>query len=340
MMRLPRFRYYAPRTVAEAARILADHGPDAALVAGGTDLLPNMKRRHQTPKVLVGMRAIAGLAAVDGTPQSGLRVGAMITLTRLAQDASIRAAHPAVAYAAGTVSTPLLRNMGTLGGNLCLDTRCNYYDQSYEWRKSIDFCMKKDGAICWVAPGSDHCLAVQSSDTSPVLCALGARLTLVSTRGTREIETTDLYNDDGIRYLTKAPDEILTHVTLPAPSQPTSGGTRCAYWKLRRRGSFDFPVLSAAARVDLDKGGAVTRARIFFGGAGSRPMEVPAAASVLVGKKPTPELIEQAASLTTGVAKPMDNTDFAAGWRKQMARVYAKRALLEATGLGPAQGRA
>jgi 4-hydroxybenzoyl-CoA reductase subunit beta len=335
MMRLPRFRYFAPTSLTEAAKILAAEGPTAAVVAGGTDLYPNMKRRHQTPKVLVGMRKIPGTAEVAGSAEQGFVIGPMITLTRLGQHAGLRAAFPALTFAAGTVSTPLLRNMGTLGGNICLDTRCNYYDQGYEWRKSIQFCMKKDGDICWVAPGSDKCLAVSSTDTAPVLCALEARLTLQSVRGTREIAATELFSDDGIHYLTKAPDEVLTRIALPPRN-----GTRCAYWKLRRRGSFDFPVLAVAARVDLDHGGVVTKASLFFGGAGSRPMEAKAAAAVLVGRKPSAELIEQAATLAAGTARPMDNTDLVAGWRKQMARVFAQRALLEATGLGPAQGRA
>ena len=335
MMRLPRFRYLAPASLAEAAQMLHQEGPTAAVVAGGTDLYPNMKRRHQTPKVLVGMRRIPGIAEVTGSAERGFAIGPMITLTRLGQHAALRQAFPALAFAAGTVSTPLLRNMGTLGGNICLDTRCNYYDQNYEWRKSIHFCMKKDGDTCWVAPGSDKCLAVSSTDTAPVLCALGAKLTLQSVRGTREIEATELYRDDGIQYRTKAPDESLTRIALPPLN-----GTRCAYWKLRRRGSFDFPVLAAAARVDLDRGGVVTKASLYFGGAGSRPMAAKAAAALLVGNKPTVALIEQAAAAAVANARPMDNTDLVANWRKQMARVYAQRALLEATGLGPAQGRA
>jgi 4-hydroxybenzoyl-CoA reductase subunit beta len=335
MMRLPKFRWFAPRTVAEAAKLIAELGPEAAVVAGGTDLYPNMKRRHQTPKALVALRRVDGLARVTGSPRDGLEIGPCVTLSALARDSRVRETHPALAYAAGTVSTPLLRNMGTLGGNICLDTRCNYYDQSYEWRKSIDFCMKKDGEICWVAPGSSRCLAITSSDTAPVLCALGARLTLTASSGEREIEAMELFNDDGIRYLTKKQDEILTRISLPPPN-----GTRCAYWKLRRRGSFDFPILGVAARLDLAGGAEIERARIFFTGVHSKPTEAVEAGRLLEGKRATHELLAAAAERAGAIARPFDNTDLAAGWRKQMATVFAQKALLEAAGLGPPQGRA
>ena len=156
--------------------------------------------------------------------------------------------------------------MGTLGGNLCLDTRCNYYDQNYEWRKAIDFCLKKDGRICWVATSSPKCLAVSSTDTAPMLQALGASVTLVSARESRVIALADLYANDGMQYLNRRSDEILTSVRLPSPE-----GWRSAYWKLRRRGSFDFPVAAAAAAVRFD-GARIADARIVLGAVASKPM--------------------------------------------------------------------
>src|SRR5262249_54002220 len=153
-----------------------------------------------------------------------------------------------------------LRNMGTIGGNLCLDTRCNYYDQNYEWRKAIDFCMKKDGETCWVATSSPKCLAVSSTDTAPALIALGASVTLLSASGTRTVPVEALYSNDGIHYLTRRPDEILTSVRVPRLA-----GWRSTYWKLRRRGSFDFPVLSVAAAARFAKDGTIEDARIVLG---------------------------------------------------------------------------
>jgi 4-hydroxybenzoyl-CoA reductase subunit beta len=190
MLRLPEFRYLAAKSAAEAAAVLADHGPEAMPVAGGTDLYPNMKRRQMTPKVLVGLRGLPGAAAIEANGH--LTLGAMATLTEVEHDAAIRAGWPALARAAGLVSSPPLRNAGTIGGNLCVDTRCNYYNQTEFWRRSIGYCMKRDGDVCLVAPGSDVCWAVSSSDTAPVMIALEAEVELVGSRGQRRIPVAQL----------------------------------------------------------------------------------------------------------------------------------------------------
>jgi 4-hydroxybenzoyl-CoA reductase subunit beta len=330
MMRLPRFRYLAPRALSEAAAALADLGAEAAVLAGGTDLFPNMKRRQQTPGTVLALRGITALRArsIDPArgPARGLTVGALTALSALEHDRAIAGAWPALSRAASLVATPPLRNMGTIGGNLCLDTRCSYYDQGHEWRTAIGYCMKKDGDICWVAPGSRRCWAVSSSDTAPVLCALGAEVTLVSTAGERRIAVSDLFADDGIHHLTRRPDEILAEVHVPAPAD----GERASYVKLRRRGSFDFPVLGVAVRARLGTGGAVESARIFVGGTGSRPQEARAAATFLTGRVLGDEdVLREAAGLIAHIAKPMQNTDFSLSWRKTVAREYAARALRE-----------
>jgi 4-hydroxybenzoyl-CoA reductase subunit beta len=322
MMRLPRFRYLAPRTVAEAAAILAGEGPEAMAVAGGTDLYPNMKRRHQVPKVVVGLRRIETLRGVRRSRRGGgLWIGPATTLTDLEREPRLRDGYPGLRQAIGSIATPILRNMGTLGGNICLDTRCNYYDQTWEWRRAIDFCMKCDGDTCWVAPGSEVCLAVNSSDTAPVLCALGARLLLVSRRGERTIEARDLYRPDGIRYLAKRPDEIVAGVELPPP-----GRHRSAYRKLRRRGAFDFPVLGVAACLRLE-GGVVADARLWLGAVSMAPLEAAEAQKALAGRPLTEETIAAAARLAYPRAKPVDNTDFTVRWRKEMTRRYVADAL-------------
>jgi 4-hydroxybenzoyl-CoA reductase subunit beta len=327
MMRLPPFTYLAPRGLGEAARLLAEHGPEAMVVAGGTDLYPNMKRRQFEPRVLVGLRGIRELAGISGSARAGLQIGAGATLTRVAAHPEVATHYPALARAAGVVSTPQLRNMGTLGGNVCVDTRCNYYNQSYEWRKAIGFCLKKDGDICLVAPGSRRCWAVSSSDTAPVLWALGAELTLVGARGERRIPVAALYQDDGIQYLGKAPDEIVAEIRLPGVD-----GWRATYWKLRRRGAFDFPVLGVAAAVRMED--EVCRdARIVLGAVASTPREAPEAARALVGERLTPEVIDRAAEAAAKPSKPLDNTDLVYHYRKKMTRVYVARALRELAGL-------
>jgi 4-hydroxybenzoyl-CoA reductase subunit beta len=214
--------------------------------------------------------------------------------------------------------------MGTIGGNLLLDTRCNYYDQNYEWRKGINFCLKKDGDVCWVAPGSSKCWAVQSSDLVPVMVAIGAKLRLASTLGERMVDAAGLYNDDGIDYLHKRPDELLVAIELP----PTNGW-RASYQKLRRRGAFDFPVLGVAACVHLDSAHVVTEAKLVLGGIAPSPIEIKDASTILQGKPLDSTQIEAAAEAAYVKARPLDNTDFVYQWRKQMARQYTLRALNE-----------
>jgi len=343
MMRLPRFRFVSPRSVAEAADILASaRAGDAMIVAGGTDLIPNMKRRQQTPATLVGLRRIPELRAIrrgdsptidqaePGTASDvGLAIGAGVTLTDLIRALSeLRSPGlDGLRQAAAQVATPPLRNMGTIGGNLCLDTRCNYYDQNYEWRKAIDFCMKKDGQICWVATSSPRCLAVSSTDTAPALMALGASVTLTSTGGTRTVPIASLYQNDGIRYLTRAPAEILTSIRLPRLDR-----WRSTYWKLRRRGAFDFPVLSVAAAANVRVDGTVEEARIVLGAVASCPLESTQAASILRGERLTDERIAAAAERAAQPARPMDNTDFSLVWRKRMAKAFVTYALRELRG--------
>jgi len=333
MMRLPQFRFHAPRTVREAADLLASASPgDAMIVAGGTDLLPNMKRRQQVPSTLIGLRRIAELRVLsDG---DGLAVGAGVTLSAIVADERVRRAYTGLWQAASQVATPLLRNMGTVGGNLCLDTRCNYYDQNYEWRKAIDFCMKKDdraperGApqVCWVATSSPKCLAVSSSDTAPMLMALGASVDLASAAGVRSMPLADLYRNDGIHYLTRRPDEILTSVRVPP-----ADGWKSTYWKLRRRGSFDFPVLSVAAAAKMS-GETVEAARIVLGAVASRPVASETAAAALIGRRLTDDVIAEAAELAAVPSRPMDNTDFPLVWRKRVTRDFVSYALRELRG--------
>ena len=326
MLRLPPFTYLPSRTVADAIKYISDHGSDAMLVAGGTDLYPNMKRRQFEPKVLVGLRGIRELVGVHAN-RGGLTIGAGTTLTRVAEHADVLRDYPALATAAGLVSSPQLRNMGTIGGNVCVDTRCNYYNQSQPWRKAIGFCMKKDGDICLVAPGSPRCWAVSSSDTAPALWSLGAQVRLAGPKGERLIPIGALYQDDGIAYLAKQADEIVTDIVLP-PAE----GWRSAYLKLRRRGSFDFPVLGVAVAVKLD-GDVARDVRIVLGAVASQPRDAADAARLLVGERLTPEVIARVADKAAGPSKPLDNTDFTHPYRKKMTRVFVTRALRKIAGL-------
>jgi 4-hydroxybenzoyl-CoA reductase subunit beta len=325
MMRLPLFHFRAPRTIEEAAKVLAGEGPSALPIAGGTDLLPNMKRRQQVPKTLLSLRHIPALTQVRFNGSSQL--GGCLTLTEIADDPRLRNAFTALAQAASQVATPHIRNMATLGGNLCLDTRCNYYDQTYEWRKSINFCLKKDGSTCWVAPASPKCMAVSSTDTAPALIALGARIRLVSASGERELPLSDLYQSDGLHYLTRRHDELLTEILID-----DRRAWRSTYWKLRRRGSFDFPVLSVAAAARFSTSGVIEHANIVIGSTASRPLVAAAAAQFLIGRSLDAETIAQAAALACKIAKPLDNTDFDMSWRKKVTTEFVTYALRELRG--------
>ncbi len=335
MLRLPPFDYYGVQSVEEAVKLLSDHGPEATVVAGGTDLFPKMKRRQMEPRVLVGLRGIRELYGIQPQEDGGYRLGPMATLTQVSLHPALRTAYPGLTYAAGVVSSPQLRNAGTIGGNLCVDTRCTYYDQSYHWRKAINFCMKKDGEVCWVAPGSPRCWAVSSSDTAPVFVALGARVRLVGPEGERVIPVRELYGRDGINFLAgKRPDEIITDILLP-PAE----GWESVYLKLRRRGSFDFPILGVAVALRRNEDGTVADARIVLGAVESYPLEVPDAAALLVGNRLEPEVIEAAAKACFKPARPLDNTDLTLYYRKKMVPVYVARALRQLAGQPSDQAR-
>jgi len=330
MLRLPHFRMVEPTTWTEAAKLLREHGAAGSdiasgtsnvpvmLIAGGTDLFPNMKRRQFTPQVLISLGRVKGAREISNG--SGLHIAAGATLTEVASDPTVRAKYAALAQAAGVVSTPQLRNMGTIGGNLCLDTRCNWYDQSLFWRTAEGYCMKTHpSVVCRVALSSPRCLAVASADTVPALIALGAKVTVENAGGRRELDLAELYREDGIRYLAIGRDDVVVSVTLPDAT-----GWRSTYLKLRDRNSFDFPIAGVAVAVRLD-GNTVTEARIAVTALGSRPVAVDAKA--LVGSKLDDDAIAAAADAVHKTARPMDNTSGTISQRKRAARVFTERAL-------------
>jgi 4-hydroxybenzoyl-CoA reductase subunit beta len=332
MLRLPRFQLQVPATVEDAALLLREHraaeqdaaksgtpGITVMLVAGGTDLYPNMKRRQFTPRTLIALGKALPRGIHNGTT---LTIGAGATLTAVASDTRVLSGYRALAESAIAISTPQLRNMGTLGGNLCLDTRCNWYDQSLFWRTAEGMCMKTDPTVvCRVAPSSPRCLAVASADTVPALLALGASVRVVNADGERTIALADMYREDGISHLTIGRDDIVTEVVLPP-----SDGWRSTYLKLRDRGSFDFPILGLAAAVRMD-GGVVREARLAMTAVGSRPTLVDAAAAALVGSRLEDDAIAAAAEAAHKIARPMDNTSGTIAQRKKTVPVFATRAL-------------
>lgn len=331
MLRLPSFQFRMPDHLDEVGKILEAEGSSARVVAGGTDLWPNMKRRVQKAQTVVSLMRIPALRSIEDLPDGGLRIGATTHLNEIVRDPRVSDRYPALQRAVASISAPALRNMGTIGGNLCLDTRCTYYNQSEEWRQAINYCMKEEGETCWVAPSSPRCWAVASGDSAPMLCALGAEVTLQSRQlGSRSLPVSDLFRDDGIDYLKKRADEILTTIDL----SPDARAEKCrtSFWKLRRRGGIDFAVLSVAVALWMD-GETISRARVYLGAVASLPAPAIECMQILEGQRPDPELISEAARLARRVATPLDNTDFRAQWRGVMVERYTEAALREALGL-------
>lgn len=299
------------------------------VVAGGTDVYPKMKRGQFTPRHVVSLRNLRELRGIR-QDKDGFWIGAGESLTAVSSHRLIAKHFPALAHAAESVSTPQLRNMGTIGGNVLVDTRCNYYDQTFFWRQAVGFCMKKDGDICLVAPGSAKCLAIASSDTAPVLLSLGAEAVLVSKQGERRVKLDELYIDDGMHFLGKQQDEALKALLIP---QQALGG-RNVYLKLRRRGSFDFPILGVAATMDIDERGECRDARVVLTAVASAPKVIPEATTLLQGRRVTKELIDAVADAAAKTAHPLDNADLDYWYRKRMAKVYTQRALAQLAGIG------
>src|SRR5207237_7908295 len=249
-MSLPTFKLLRPRTVEEAVSMLHRYQDDIHICAGGTDLLPSMKQRLFTPKFLMDIRGIDGLERIRVTPGLGVELGALTTLSAVEDSEFIRKNYPVLHEAVKTVASPILRNMGTMGGNICLDTRCVWYNQSLTWRKSCGFCIKKDGDLCHVAPGGTKCWAAFSADTPPALLCLNAEIELAGPNGVQRLPLRDLYTGEGDARLKLANNELLTRSFLPESSR----GWRGAYVKLRIRGSIDYPLAAVAVALKKSNG--------------------------------------------------------------------------------------
>ncbi len=328
MLRLAPFRYHRPRTLDEALGLLAEKGGEALPIAGGTDLLPNMKHRLVAPAELVALKQLAELRGVDESDVA-LSIGACETLSSVARDPRVRQYFPSLARAAGSVAGPQLRNMGTLGGNLCLDTRCTYYNQTYFWRKALGFCLKKDGQVCHVTRVGKKCVAAHSADTPPVLMTLGATVELASAAGRRTVPVTEFFVADGVANTVRRPGELVTRITIPLPGP----GLRTSYQKLRQRNAIDFPLLSVAAAAELEGDDVVRDLRVVVSALGSRPRVLTGLERIAVGRRITDEdVIEGVAERAFQQCHPLANITVDPDWRRAMVPVYVRRALAELAG--------
>lgn len=335
MLRLPRFELRQPTSVAEASRVLAELGPGAVVLAGGTDLLPNMKHELLTPPVVVSLGRIEALRGIRVDADRSLVIGAMTTIADVAASEIVAERAPGLAQAAGLIAGPQLRRAGTIGGNVLLDTRCQYYNQTHFWRTALGFCLKKDGTACHVVTGGSRCVAAAAADTAPALMTLGASLEIEGASGGRVVPVEDFWIADGVLNRRLLPGEILVSIRIPAAPP----GHRGAYGKLRERGSLDFPLLGVAARIDLDAEGMVERADLVLTALAAKPRRV-AEAAKLRGLRPgTPEFdraVLDVAELARRRCRTLTNLSGDAVWRQDMIPVYVKRTLHAAiAGGGP-----
>ena len=339
-MSLPQFKLLRPRTLDEALAHLAKHvgagvpvvqgGPGSSgppriqVLAGGTDFIPSMRQKLFEPEYVLDIRHIADLKGIrqQGT---GVEIGALTSLTTIEHSDLLRRRYPVLSEAAATVASPLLRNMGTIGGNICLDTRCLWYNQSLTWRKGCGFCIKKDGDLCHVAPGGTKCWAAFSGDTPPALLCLNAEIEIASASGLRRMPVREFYTGDGVAYRKLQPDELVTRVFLPESSADYRG----VYRKLRVRGSIDYP-LAGVAVVMKRSNGHVADARLAITAVNPAPLLVKGATQLLAGKILDEALAEAVGDLAAKTAKPLTTSALTPEYRREMIRVFTKRAVLAA----------
>ena len=322
MLRLPPFRYHRPRTVDEAVGLLDRWGSRALPVSGGTDLIPNMKHRLFTPDHLIALKQIPGMRGFR-REGSALVIGGAETLASVARHPEVRRRFPSLAAAAGQVAGPQLRNMGTLGGNICLDTRCTYYNQTEFWRDALGYCLKKDGDVCHVTRVGKKCVAAHSADTPPVLMTLGATVELAGPEGRREVGLNDFFLADGIWNSRRKPGEIVTRVRVPFPSRDS----RAAYTKLRQRRSIDFPLLSVAVSADFQRSGRTCQIMGVVTALGARPRLLTGWARIALGRPLSNEVIEALAERAYRQCHPLENAIVDADWRRAMVPVQVRLAL-------------
>ena len=324
MLRLHPYEYHRPASLDEALELLKRHEGDVMPIAGGTDLVPNMKHGLFTPGHLVALKGVEELHGFEER-DGELVIGAAETLTAVAENELVRGRIPALAAAAGDIAHPMIRNVGTLGGNICLDTRCTYYNQTHFWRKALGYCLKKDGDVCHVIKGGTRCVAAHSADTPPLLMCLDAVVDLATADGTRTVPMADFFTADGIWNTVREPGELVTRVRVPLPAP----GVRATYKKLRERKSVDFPLLGVGLAVELDESETVQSMAISVAGLGAKPRMIGRLDDVAVGVRLTPDVIDEIAKQAHRQCHPLDNIIVDTDWRRAMVSVYVRRAIEE-----------
>jgi 4-hydroxybenzoyl-CoA reductase subunit beta len=323
-MGLPKFQYVAPRKVAKAISLQKKSGK---FLAGGTDLFVAMKERISCPDPLIDLNSISELKRIEWDKKKRLRVGALTTLTQLKENLIVQKHFPILSQAVPLMSTPQLQNMGTVGGNLCLDTRCYYYNQSVFFKKRWEPCFKIGGKTCHVVKGGDSCYAVYSGDMAPPLIALGAKVKVMGDRSAKEIGLQKFFSGSGIKPNILKFNELLSEIVIPVPPEHSA----CSYKKLRLRETIDFPLLGVSVFLRLgERDERCKDIRVVLGAVGPSPFVVEGAAQLMRGKEITPKLIEEVSQIAWKAAHPVANTASSPKYRREMVQVLTKNAIQEA----------
>jgi 4-hydroxybenzoyl-CoA reductase subunit beta len=322
------FKLLRPHSLDEAVSYLDKHANNIRILAGGTDLIPSMRQKLFEPEFVLDLRHVSELKGIREEKGTGVEIGALTPLSEIEHSTLLKRRYPVLTEAAATVASPVIRNMGTLGGNICLDTRCLWYNQSLTWRKACGFCIKKDGDLCHVAPGGTKCWAAFSGDTPPALLCLKAEIEIVSPSGQRRIPLQDFYTGLGDTYRTLQPPELVTRIFLPESTADSRG----VYRKLRVRGSIDYP-LAGVAVVMKRSNGHISEARVALTAVNPAPVLVKGASEAMSGKAPNESLAESIGDLAARTAKPLTTSALTPEYRREMIRVFTKRAVLAAAAM-------
>jgi 4-hydroxybenzoyl-CoA reductase subunit beta len=321
-MTLPDFDHFEPETIEEACRLLKDHGTRAKVIAGGTDLINLMRCRLVEPQVLVDLKNIPQMKQLTEDERTGLHIGAAVSLSETIRSPLVQARVPLLAEACRSVAVPAIRNMATLGGNICLGTRCFFYNQSRNWRSSRSSCLKAGGTVCHVVRNSKSCHSAFQADAACALVALNARVRLIKENATRILPLSEFYDGKGEVPNVLEESEILTEIIVPC--QSSLEGT---YEKFGVRGALDFPQVGVAVALVYNAERMVHEIRLALNGVAPRPVEINGDFDLSRGRKLDENLIERIASSAYEAAHPVDNTGLPPLYRKKMVKVMTIRAL-------------
>jgi len=330
-MKLPKFEFIQPHSLQEACSILGEHDKKAAILAGGTALMVGLRYGLSKPAVVIGLKGLTELDYVDRNGSGGLAIGSMVSLETLEKSPIVLNEYPALAQAAQFVAVPPIRHKATVGGNLCLDTRCIYHNQSEFWRSGLKACFKRGGNLCNAVEKGRRCQAVYQGDLGPVLLTLGAQVKIVSAKGEKIIPLAEFFTGRGEKPNVLKPDEILVEIKIP----PSGHGVAGVYEKLRVREGMDFPMAGVAVMVKRIPNGTIEQAKVVLGAVGSSPAEVPKAATLLEGNKPTDDLLQSVSREAVDRALAVGNLAMNASFRRKMVGVLVKRALRRTLGMAP-----